>query len=440
MKKENIISTSLLQYSFLALPVAFAGFPLYVLAPDFYVTHYGLTLSSLGIALLFLRLFDAFQDPLIGVLSDRYRSKTFLILVISAIILVFSIYALFGFSYFSPLVWFVICMGVSVTAYSILSINLNALGALWTEDSNNQTRIAASREAFGLIGLIIAVSLPTLLSKIVSDENIYQWFGFALALVMTLALVVFFRWYGSTIKIKPKQKTLSSFFLSFKSLSGDSRKLLLVYLVSMIASGIPAVLVIFFVRDLLGAENYTGFFLLLYFLSGACLMPVWKRISQTHGKHRSWFFSMLLASGSFVWAFFLGEGDIWQYGVICLASGAALGADLVFPPSIIADQLHNSKAENNASTHYASLTLVAKASLALASALSLPFIESFGFIPNIPNSDSALLGLSISYALVPCVLKISAGLLLWYFFIRFKKGVIHENNKINRNNRSHHHA
>jgi len=440
MNQESLTSANLVKYGFLAAPVAFAGFPLYVLAPDFYATHYGLTLSSLGLALLFLRLFDAFQDPLIGMMSDQYRGKTKSILIASAVLLVLSIYGLFSLSYFSPLIWLSLCMALAVTAYSVLSINLNALGALWTEDENAQTRIAASREAFGLLGLVIAVSLPVLLSNIVSEEQIYQWFGLVLALIMSAALMLFLRWHRTTLKTQHTSKTQGSIFLSLKSLSSDSRKLLLVYLASMVASSIPAVLVIFFVRDLLGAESYTGLFLLLYFLSGAFFMPVWKRISETYGKHRSWFFSILLASGSFVWAFFLGQGDIWQYAAICIASGAALGADLVFPPAILADQLHASKAEQNASTHYATLTLAAKASLALASAVSLPALEAFGFTPNIQNSAAALLGLSISYALVPCLLKIGAALLLWRMLIHSKKGVAHENNKINRHSGSHHNA
>ena len=39
----------------------------------------------------------------------------------------------------------------------------------------------------------------------------------------------------------------------------------LAYLISTFASSIPAVLVLFFVRDYLLAESWTGLFLLLYF-------------------------------------------------------------------------------------------------------------------------------------------------------------------------------
>ena len=75
-----------MQYGFLAAPVAFAGFPLYVLAPDFYATHHGVSLSVLGIVLLCLRSFDAVQDPFIGAMSDRFSVYTLPLMLASALL------------------------------------------------------------------------------------------------------------------------------------------------------------------------------------------------------------------------------------------------------------------------------------------------------------------------------------------------------------------
>ena len=440
MNENSITTGNLYKYGLLAAPVAFAGFPLYVLAPNFFATEYGISLASLGFVLLFLRLFDAFQDPVIGIVSDRFRHQIAYILVPSAGLLVLSIYGLFNLVFLSPLIWFVLCMGIAVTSYSILSINLNALGALWTESKEAQTRIAAIREAFSLFGLILAVSLPSLLLNVVPEHQIYQWFGFILALLMMGSLITFLKWNQTTRKNIQINASNRSLFTQLTKLPSNTKMLLMVYLLSMVASSIPAVLVIFFVRDLLGVEAYSGLFLLLYFLSGAVFIPMWKRISQSQGKFRSWFFSMLIASGSFVWVFFLGAGDIWQFAVICVVSGAAFGADLMFPPAIVADQVHAFNAENSASSYYASLTLTAKASLALASAVSLPMLESFGFTPDSENSRVALISLSASYALVPCILKCGAAGLLWYKFIYSQKGVTYENNQINHPPRSHTYA
>ena len=47
--------------------------------------------------------------------------------------------------------------------------------------------------------------------------------------------------------------------------------------------------------------------------------------------------SMGVAIAAFVWAFFLPPGNAVAYGVICVLSGLALGADLALPPSMLAD-------------------------------------------------------------------------------------------------------
>ncbi len=231
-----------------------------------------------------------------------------------------------------------------------------------------------------------------------------------------------------------------SLFSALSALSPENRRLFAVYGLSMLASSIPAVLVIFYVRDLLGAEHLTGFFLLIYFLSGALAMPLWKSISLRAGKYRTWMFSNLVAVAGFIGAFFLGPGDFCMYAAVCVVSGLALGADLTLPPSILADQVHARDNQRYAGTHYAFLAFFSKASLAIASAVSLPLLDAAGFKPNELNSEHALAALGAIYALIPCILKLAAASLLYWLFIRPQTGGNHENTENDRNDRSSGHA
>lgn len=432
---------SLWRYGSLAVPIAFAGFPLYVLAPDYYATTHGISLTTLGLLLLGLRAFDAVQDPLIGRLSDRYRQASPWFMGAASIALCVAVYGLFNHMPGNPVLWFALCIAVAVTAYSVLSINLNTLGALWTHDRKAQTRISALREACGLAGLLIAVSLPSLLRQQVGDERTYLYFSMILFGLMLLAWLAFLPWLSANLPaVSSIRRPSASFAESFRSLAPATRYFLGIYALSMLASSIPAVLVIFFVRDLLGAESLTGVFLLIYFLSGAISMPLWKAVSARTGKYRAWALSMLLAVGGFVWAFFLGNGDIWEYAAICAVSGFALGADLALPPSILADHIHQGRVENHAATHYALLALAAKLSLAVASAVALPILSHAGFMPGEQNSPAALFALSAAYALVPCALKLGSAAFLFYVFIHRQQGEPHEKSQINRPFRSTHHA
>jgi GPH family glycoside/pentoside/hexuronide:cation symporter len=441
MNTQAITGKSLLQYGFIALPVAFAGFPLYVLAPDFFATQYGLSLTLLGTLLLAIRVFDAVQDPLIGWLTDRLQGRFLLLLSVAGAVLCLSIFGLFNTWFFSPAIWFALCMMVAVSAYSVLAIVLGAQATLWTPDTHGQTRIAGAREAFGIIGLVIAVSVPTLLAQFVAQDAVYRWYAAILFTLMLAGIICF-----SRLTLHPSApgaafsgQTLSP-LSALRALPAESLHLFAVYGLSMLASSIPAVLVIFYVRDLIGAEHLTGPFLLLYFLSGAAAMPLWKKVSTGLGKYKAWCVANILAVAGFICAFFLGAGDLWPYAAVCIVSGLALGADLTLPPSILADHIHARGNRACSGSHYAFLAFIGKASLALASVIALPILDAAGFEPQSTNSVTALATLSATYALIPCILKLGAAGLLYGFFIRSYPGGQNENLQNHGNNRGSHHA
>lgn len=413
----------LFQYGFIALPVAFAGFPLYVLVPDFYATHYGLSLTLLGVIFLAIRLFDAVQDPLIGWLADKFQSRLLLFMIAAASILCLSIFGLFNITFLDPATWLVLCMTFAVTAYSVLTIILGVRATLWTSDEHDQTRIAGTREMFGLIGLLVAVSIPPALAQFIDPDGVYIWYTLILSSLMLCGIMAFSRL--PRIVSDPHQNSFSP-LSGLRLIPKETRIFLAVYCLNMLASSIPAVLVIFFVRDLLGAEHLTGLFLLLYFLSGAVGMPFWRMVSSRIGKYKTWGISSSLAVTGFIGAFLLGNGDAMAYGIICIATGLALGADLTLPPSILADHVHKYKNTAHSGTHYALLAFVGKASLAIASAIALPALDLAGFKPQSVNSEQALFILSASYALIPCMIKIISTAMLYKAFIRPQSGGHHE--------------
>lgn len=431
MYSMALTSRSLWLYGFMALPMAFAGFPLYVLAPDVYATQHGVSLTLLGALLLSIRLVDAFQDPLMGWLVDRRQGRFGLFVILGGAVLCLSLAGLFNTVLISAPVWFLLCSFLAVTAHSLLGITLGAQATLWTRDPNDQTRIAGAREAFGLIGLVIAVSLPTLLSKTLPQDQVFLWYAAVLTILMGLGVWAFLTLSPAlrhaqhqTHQDIQDKTSHGSLFLGLRALPRCSVRLFFVYGVSMLASSIPAVLVIFYVRDLLGAEDLTGLFLLLYFLSGALGMPLWKKISVRHGKHRAWLGSKMLAVFGFVGAFFLGAGDVWPYAMVCVVSGMALGADLTLPPSLLSDDIHRYENHRFSGIHYACLAFITKASLALASVIALPLLDVAGFQPQTINTPEALRALSWGYAFIPCVLKLVAAGFLYAFFIRTSKRTV----------------
>lgn len=441
MAAQPIPSRALLQYGFIALPIAFAGFPLYVLAPDFYATRYGLSLTLMGVLLLAIRLIDAIQDPLIGWFTDRLQGRFRAAAAGACLVLCLAVFGLFNTLFFTPALWFTFCMILAVSAYSLLTIVLGAQATLWTTDRNDQTRIAGAREAFGLVGLVVAVSMPTLLAPYTDSAHAFLWYSACLAILMLAGFGAFSRLLrGLPLMRRDTSLAKTALLAGLRAISPFSRRLLLVYGMSMLASSIPAVLVIFYVRDYLDAEHHTGLFLLLYFLSGAVGMPLWRKLSGHIGKSAAWGVAHLVAVAGFIAAFFLSAGDIWVYGVVCAVSGLALGADLTIPPSLLADGIHAQGHQRFAGTHFAALAFIAKASLALASAITLPLLDAAGFRPQSANTESARAALALAYALIPCGLKLVSAGLLYACLIRSYPGGSNDDTQNPGHFRSTHHV
>ena len=143
-------------------------------------------------------------------------------------------------------------------------------------------------------------------------------------------------------------------------------------------------------------------------------MILWYYLSNKLGKEKAWAFSMLIATMSFVWAFFLKEGDLIQYAMICTISGIAFSADLAIPPSILADQMHKQKLEDNATLLFGILAFLAKLSLGISSAIVLLFLDKAGFQNSVKNENDTLLLLSFLYSIVPCAIKIVSYAMISY--------------------------
>jgi len=397
-------------YGIMAFPLAFAGLAFYINAPDLYASSFGVPLAEIGLGLLLLRSFDAVIDPLIGILSDRYSAKRKTIVIGAALLLLVGFWLVFHPQKDIAQSWFLMSASICTLGFSILSINLLSFGGLWVLDENQRTAASGWREGFGLIGLLTATVAPSLLGANENPLLAFHRYTLVFVPLLCVCLALFYRWLG-----KAHLKEQSSEAETVREVVGRFRILVSsrwnlrffsIFFLSSLASSIPAVLVVFFVRDYLDLESYLGIFLLIYFASGAVSMPFWYWLSKNIGKAPAWILSMVVASACFVWAYYLGIGDAWAFGAICAGSGFALGADLTLPPSMIADRIAQTQGQRNAASYYSLQAFASKAALALASGLALPGLAAFGYQPGTPVDDTGKMALPLFYAALPSAIKI----------------------------------
>lgn len=402
-----------LRYGALGLPLAFVALPLYVVLPNHYASEFGVPLATLGALLLGARLFDAVTDPWIGHLADRWFQQAVARVLLAAVVAAAVLMAGFRGLFFPPvadgaaLLWW--CGGLLAITYfsfSVLSVLHQAWGARLGGGEAQRARIVSWREGLALVGVMVASVLPSVAGLGVSTGV------FAVLLVVGVGLL------ARAPRPVHALPAVAAGSWQAPLATPAFRRLLLIYLVNGIASAVPATLVLFFIRDRLQVPAWEPLFLASYFAAGALSMPLWVRAVARLGLARAWLAGMGLAVAAFVWAAALGPGDGIAFAIVCVASGAALGADLALPSALLAGVIQRAGHAGRLEGAYFGLWgLATKLNLALAAGIALPLLAWFGYAPGSRDAQ-ALTALTLAYCLLPCVLKLMAASLLWWRWIR----------------------
>ncbi|WP_371157706.1 MFS transporter [Jannaschia sp. 2305UL9-9] len=396
-------TSGLPRHAAFAAVLAAAGLPIYIHAPKFYVDSYGVTLAQLSVALFALRAIDVVQDPMLGRLAAVTAMHRTLMCWIAGGLMALSMVGLFAVEPMLPPVWwFALTLGGLFSSFSFLTICFYAQGvAKAASMGDGHVRLASWRETGALSGVCLAAALPAILAGTHAPFTIYALLFTVLTGVALWAMMPEWSGRGTVPGDSGLRAVLSD---------APARRLLIIALANATPVAVTSTLFLFFVEDRLGAPEAAGPLLLVFFLAAAAAAPVWGRIARAWGAHSALMGGMILAIVSFGWALTLGAGDTLAFAMICVVSGAAVGADLTLLPAIFARRLQ--VITPGAADGFGLWSFVNKATLAMAAIALFPILDLAGFVPGTQNAPAALNMLTLLYAGLPLGLKILALILL----------------------------
>ncbi len=400
--------------------MAALNLPLYVYLPTFYSAGLGLDLAAVGAVLLLARLFDMVIDPLMGELGDRLQTRWGQRrpwLVLGTPLLLFASWKLFMPAENVGIGYLLLWSCLAYIAWTAMLLTYAAWGAELTGGYDERSRVTGVREGFVIAGILLAASLPTLAGVAPESREALALVFQSMLVLLPLALALLLL----TVRERPAGRQHDLPFLQGLRLAFANQpfcRLILAFFLNGIANGLPATLFLLFVRHVLGADVDAGPLLLLYFVSGMLAVPGWLWLSRRIGKHRAWAASMLWACTMFAWVPFLGPGDTTAFAVICVLSGASLGADLAIPASMQADVIDLDRVlsgRRRTAFFFALWSMASKLALAMAVGIAFPVLSAIGFTADGVNPPNALLGLALLYSLLPVLFKLAATALVWKF-------------------------
>ena len=429
----------LIAYSALQLPLAMAALPVVLNVSHFYGEVLKLSLQIMGPIFIFARVVDAIQDPVIGLISDRFTRRgrrgrlAFAALMIPVLAAGFYMLfdppdAWFG-SQTRMAVWLIGALLLVHLGYSGVSISYHSHGAELTDDYNERTKVTVGREVFGLLGMTLAVVLPTVLTYKLGDSDGYMTLGLLFLPILVLFSMPTLIWAGPSVHppvIHAERNAFIAFFAPLKNRL--FRRLLLVFVVNGAALGVAVTVMLFYVEHVLkGGKLQAGIILLVYFIAGAASVPLWLMLSKRTSKAAAWFVGMIMTALAMACAIFIGPGDFYWFLAISVITGLGIGADYGLPPSILADVINSTEggdSKGKTGTYFGLWALATKLATAVGAAGSLPVAALLGF-----NPAKGLYGttaLIIAYIVLPVLIKIVAALLVWFIRIEAERGSVRD--------------
>lgn len=405
-----------LAYAAPAFALAVVGIPVYVYLPKFYTDVVGVDIGVIGGLLLAVRLFDAGTDPLIGALSDRTRTRFGRRrpwIALGSVPLALAVVLLFAppeLGARGAALWFGVCIFALFLFWTAVTVPYESLGPELTFDYDERTGVLALRDAVLIAGTLAAASSPAAAGLLLGagDDAAGERAKFlAVAVVYAPLLVALCALCAFAVPETYTHLHRAAPRLELRAMLRNRPfgVLLASYTISAFGSNLPATLILYYVDYVLGGGP-AELFLVMYFATGVAFLPGWVALARRTGKKAAWIAAMAINTGAFLGVFFLGRGDLVEYGVLVFLSGIGFGATLALPSAMQADVIDYAEllTGTRREGEYIGVWSIAKklaAALGVGAALSL--VGAAGYRPNVEQTPEVVLALRSLYALVPCV-------------------------------------
>jgi Na+/melibiose symporter-like transporter len=413
LNKVRVGRRTLLYYGLPGLVTAIPTIPVFTLIPTFYAEQVGLGLVVTGAVLFAGRVLDLVTDPLVGHLADREGGRRISRLVLlGALIAAPALVLMLSPPEDAGAIWLLTTSGLLYLGWTLVQIPYLTWGARLSSSYHERTRLTSSREGATLIGILASASLPAALGWLGLQEaarlSLLAWITVAIGLPTFYLL----------LRRVPRPDAVLRGDTSWRGITRNRLFLrpLGAWFVNGLANGIPAALFPLYCAHVLDVDDHTRNLLLaLYFGCAVAGIPLSVFVSRHISKHRAWTLAMTATCPAFALAALLGPGDAGLFAWICVLTGLCLGADLALPPAIQADVADWDRLRfrrNRTAGLFALWNMSSKLALALAAGLTLPALGALGLQEPQPV-PLALTALAVTYALVPCVLKLAAMLSMY---------------------------
>lgn len=412
------------RYALMMFGLSVAGYMYTTYGTYFYTEQVGLTMASIALANTIYAIWDAFNDPIAGYLSDRTRTrwgrrKPWLVVsvpvFIAASILFFSPPAALGTGV-GLVVYFTFFLMLTETGNTISTVNYHSLLPELYRDEKQRNQANSLRQAMQLVGMIIGVSLVPMITSRIGYPNTALLLG-----LLSGALLLY-----SILGCKERSEFSSSrqpgLWASLKALAAN-RNFWMVAIShffyqstsALLLAGIP-----FYIKYTLELPDQNATFLsAAVFVSAIPSMYLWYRLINRIGTLKCWRIALAWLGLSLVPMYFIHSllpaclcGVLVGIGI----AGVTANLDMV-NSTLIEDDARRNGVRREA-TFFAGISFISRLSSLTRSGVYMLVYVLFGFESG--DNPGAMPGTAARFMMIVFPIALMALSFLFSLLVRLK--------------------
>jgi GPH family glycoside/pentoside/hexuronide:cation symporter len=426
---ERLPRKTKLMYGVADLGFALADTTIGILYAIFLTDVAGLSPGIAAIAIFIGRSWDYINDPIIGYLSDRTRTRW-------GRRRPYLLFGLLPFAFFFSMLWwkppFESQVALAVyyslaylfydTAITFVSMPYFCLTPELTLDYDERTTLTGYRMVFSILGGLIAFTVPLAIIGTMQPENTNRIFITCAALGLFSALPLLFTFFGTRERSEFQTQAQPQLKASLRAAAQNKPFIFAagIFLFTWVALDIVQTMLLFFLKYRMNLEKQSDLVAGTVFIAALFALPFWEIISRRFDKRVAYIAGMLFLIAVMITLIIVNPG--WGLVVVlglAILAGIGVGGMHVLPWSIMPDAIEWDElitGTRHEGVFYSLVSLFKKIASSIALPLTLLVLDWSGYISNAPvQTPSTVRAIQVMIGVVPSIFLI-LGILFAFFY------------------------
>jgi GPH family glycoside/pentoside/hexuronide:cation symporter len=389
----------------------------------------GLRPAVAGSIFLIVKIWDAVNDPIMGALTDRTRTRWgrrrpwLLFAAIPFGVFFFLQWIVPPLDDFGKFWYYLVVAVLLDAAYTAVNVPYAALTPELTHDYDERTSLSSYRFSFSILGGVMAAFLHTII--VGAFASIFTGYAVSAAIWAFFLIVPNFITFAFTRETHFKEeRPQGPGFIEGLRVAFANRAFIYVtvlYMLSWLSIQFVQTNLILYVKYWIGAESQFGTLVLAVQVSSFLFLLLWARVSQRIGKQSTYYIGMTFWIVVEVALFFVQPGQVPLLFVLAILAGAGVSIGYLIPWSMLPDVIELDElqtGQRREGVFYGFFVFLQKFGISLGLALSNFALEAAGYINQVPGSEapvqppSVLMALRIFVSLVPALILLTSFLVV----------------------------